>query len=315
MRYALLLAAGCAAAPFTILPLGDSITYGCGNVDTCGVTHDPRSKTCGYERNDSKLPARKGCQSDKVVGCPYTPCPTCMGDAGSGSYRAPLKALLEGWQPQTFEFVGTRHGGGTAHMGFPGWRIDQIYNISANWTALAPDAITLLIGTNDVMQGPYAYAPFPTSQFPQMKCDGFGNSSAPFPWHCDVSTLAGRMDVLLAKIFEQLPHTQLFLSTITGLPTVNLCYYWPNGETDQRSLGLAYNAYLPALVEKYSARGFAVTLVDMLNQTGVGREGQDACPCHIHPDDDGYAKMATAWFDSLRAHLRLPEDGLELVEQ
>ena len=38
-------------------------------------------------------------------------------------------------------------------MGFPGWRIDQIYNISSEWSSYKPDAILLLIGTNDVMQG------------------------------------------------------------------------------------------------------------------------------------------------------------------
>eukprot|EP00462_Mataza_sp_D1_P013832 CAMPEP_0175161892 /NCGR_PEP_ID=MMETSP0087-20121206/24855_1 /TAXON_ID=136419 /ORGANISM="Unknown Unknown, Strain D1" /LENGTH=249 /DNA_ID=CAMNT_0016450353 /DNA_START=371 /DNA_END=1120 /DNA_ORIENTATION=- len=200
-------------------------------------------------------------------------------------------------------------GGGTRHMGFPGWRIDQIYNISSEWSSYKPDAILLLIGTNDVMQGPNAYAPapYPTDLFPQMYCNGYGkNGTVPTPWKCHVETLAKRLDILLAKIFELLPNTQLFLSQITGLPKVNICYYWPNGETDQEHLGKEYNIFLPGLVKKYKEKGNAIFLVDMLEETHVGKDGRDACPCGIHPNDLGYELMSQAWFKSLRENLELP---------
>jgi hypothetical protein len=110
------------------------------------------------------------------------------------------------------------------------------------------------------------------------------------------------MDVLLGVIFARTPHTHVFLSSIVGLPEVNTCYYWTQGQTDQRSLGKAFNGLLPGLVEKYLARGDKITLVHMLNDTSVGVDGEDVCPCHIHPTDHGYDKMGQELFKSISAH-------------
>ena len=37
-----------------------------------------------------------------------------------------------------------------SHEGHPGWEIDDLHNIIGTWTAFAPDAILLHIGTNDI---------------------------------------------------------------------------------------------------------------------------------------------------------------------
>ena len=144
-----------------VLALGDSITYGCGN--TCG-------QSCANPCCASSSRAVPGCETNGS--CPFTPCPSC-----GGSYRAPLDALLKKKASNhSFEFVGSMEGGGTKHEGHPGWRIDQLLNISANWSAFAPDIILLHAGSNDVMQGPYAYAPFPdpnNRSWDQMLCHGF----------------------------------------------------------------------------------------------------------------------------------------------
>jgi lysophospholipase L1-like esterase len=307
-------AAAAVAKPFTLLSIGDSITYGCGNSangppeQKCVAVPNCAAQCC---TDPAKIPPPPNCSAHGFDpgGCPYTPCNSCDGDKGTGSYRAPLRERLEAWRPGQFAFVGTQKGGGTLHMGFPGWRIDQIHAIRANWSALAPDAMLLMIGTNDVLQGPNAYAPAPADPrlFPQMHCAGYGNASAPTPWPCDVGALGARMDVLLGAVFRALPAVQLFVSTLTGLPRVDACYYFTHGETDQQRMALAFNALLPALLAKWRGKGFAATLVDVYNETHVGDGGADQCPCRIHPNDAGYEKMGAAWASALKEGIVLPK--------
>jgi lysophospholipase L1-like esterase len=100
------------------LPLGDSITWGCGN----GI-----------------LPhvAGGGCERD------------------AGSYRIPAAMALEQWNI-TVDTVGSLTAGPasapdkwTHHEGHPGWTAPQITAIAGKWTLLRPDMITILLGTND----------------------------------------------------------------------------------------------------------------------------------------------------------------------
>jgi hypothetical protein len=111
------------------------------------------------------------------------------------------------------------------------------------------------------------------------------------------------MDTLLEDTFAKLPNTHVFLSTIIGLPRINNCYYWPDGEINQLELGLQFNSFLPGLVSKYQAQSKKITLVDMLNQTGVGKGSSNTCPCHVHPTDEGYKLMGGAFYESLVASL------------
>ena len=166
---AVLLATSSSLTPFKLLSIGDSITYGCGNSangEKCAPDLTCDCHCCASAT--APVPPSKNCSAKgfNPGGCPYAPCNNCDGDKGTTSYRKPLQTRLNAWRPDQFDFVGTQKGGGMLHMGFPGWRIDQIYNISANWTALAPDAMLLMIGTNDVIQGPRAYAPSRTSSAP-----------------------------------------------------------------------------------------------------------------------------------------------------
>ena len=101
----------------TWLPLGDSITWGCGN----GI-----------------LPhVKNGCERD------------------AGSYRIPVAQALEQWNITTTT-VGSLTAGPTSspavwqhHEGHPGWTIEQVASISAQWTKTKPDVITIHLGTND----------------------------------------------------------------------------------------------------------------------------------------------------------------------
>jgi len=126
MRLPLLAVLGSAAASLptlSILPLGDSITFGCGS--------------------DAAPPDWYAC---------------C--NAQSGGYRAPLWAALNGSAINaTVQFVGTESNGPAwvpasqrAHEGHPGWTSKMIAGLRPKWVALAPDVVLLMSGTNDVGQ-------------------------------------------------------------------------------------------------------------------------------------------------------------------
>lgn len=107
-----------------VLPLGDSITFGCGS--------------------DAAPPDWYAC-------CSST----------SGGYRAPLWAALNGSAINaSVLMVGTESTGPSwlpveqrAHEGHPGWTINQIKGLQSTWVKLAPDVVLLKAGTNDVGQG------------------------------------------------------------------------------------------------------------------------------------------------------------------
>lgn len=112
-----------------ILPLGDSITFGCGSVSMPPTWH---------------------------VAC----------EAGCGGYRAPLYHMLRdtGFAnasgDATFQMVGSQTSGPIdipisqrAHEGHPGWTIPQINGIASTWLPFKADVILVHLGTNDVGQG------------------------------------------------------------------------------------------------------------------------------------------------------------------
>eukprot|EP00040_Diaphanoeca_grandis_P012135 m.61865 g.61865 ORF g.61865 m.61865 type:complete len:257 (-) comp23048_c0_seq1:46-816(-) len=100
------------------LPLGDSITWGCGN----GIL-------------------------------PHVPNGGCEADAGS--YRIPTAQALEQWNI-TVDTVGSLTAGPASapdawkhHEGHPGWTGVNIMSISNVWLKTQPEILTILLGTND----------------------------------------------------------------------------------------------------------------------------------------------------------------------
>lgn len=107
--------------PLLLLPLGDSITKGCGT----DATAPGWWAVCGDD---------------------------------SGGYRWPLyQAFAAGGVP--VQFVGSQVSGPSGmpplqqrHEGHPGWRVDQLLAINATWLAFSPDLILIHLGTNDIGQ-------------------------------------------------------------------------------------------------------------------------------------------------------------------
>ena len=143
-----------AAVPLSVMPLGDSITYGCG--DNCTSLCSPILPCVDCLANGS-----------------YTPCALC-----STGYRLPLwrRLVAAGFAPV---MVGPLTGGpaeapptATHHAGWPGIRISgtasanhtmglvQAAGMAGGWGPFAAqaEAILLHIGTNDILQNEYANA-------------------------------------------------------------------------------------------------------------------------------------------------------------
>jgi lysophospholipase L1-like esterase len=115
------------SAPVTILPLGDSITFGCG--DGCEGTTG-----CGDQCAVSRPKAQAG-------------------------YRAPLWRKLSPGSATSSEwdFVGAQQNGpddiDRDHEGNPGWKIEQVEGIKDHYLPLKPDVILLHLGTNNMGVG------------------------------------------------------------------------------------------------------------------------------------------------------------------
>ena len=119
---ALVAALARSASSFTLLPLGDSITYGAGS--------------------------HAGPANGWVAAC----------DETCGGYRAPLWAVLTS-AGFNVTFVGSLSGGpawappsALRHEGHSGWRIAQLTAILPQWSLLVPDVVLVLLGTNDIGQ-------------------------------------------------------------------------------------------------------------------------------------------------------------------
>ncbi|MDO6392240.1 GDSL-type esterase/lipase family protein [Pontibacter sp. BT731] len=212
------------------------------------------------------------------------------------AYRDKLEELLDAssWKGQ-YEFVGSESGGsahmrGTAHAGFGGARDEDIATLLKEGKfrfydtdiypgpgggpyldQYAPDIILLHIGTNWIDASPEAVR--------------------------DVADILDQVDlyeqragkevtVILAKI----------ILTDGGNPTLD-------------AATRTYNAHVEAMVEERLASGDKLVLVDM--QDGVGlvyrpeSEGGDMAD-QLHPNQQGYRKMAQVWFEALSPIVPLP---------
>lgn len=162
------------------LPLGDSITFGCGSTNQPGT--------------------------DMIY--LFNPNFTCPSDCGG--YRTPTAQALEA-RGHTVTTMGTMESGPAdhprwiQHEGHPGWRIDMADAIlpqSLASSPVPPDIITIHLGTNDCWQAPGgAYPEFDMAP------------AAP-------EDLAHRMEQLLSHIHSLMPAAHVFVSSIISDPGI-----------------------------------------------------------------------------------------------
>ena len=116
--------------PTLILPLGDSLTLGCGssNASVQNASH----------------PWEVDCNLD------------------AGGYRAPLYHMLmdAGFPNASFAMTGSLSNGPISlppsqrfHEGHPGWTINKLINIAPTWLAFNADFYLIHAGTNDLIMG------------------------------------------------------------------------------------------------------------------------------------------------------------------
>lgn len=125
-RVVMSLAVAAAAAPVKVLPLGDSITFGCG--DGCN----------GLGCGDQCAVSRPACQS---------------------GWRSGLWRLLSPNSTESLEwdFVGTQENGpedtDRHHEGHPGFKVEDVLALSDQWLQTNPDVVLLHLGTNNLGKG------------------------------------------------------------------------------------------------------------------------------------------------------------------
>jgi lysophospholipase L1-like esterase len=106
-----------------VLPLGDSITCGCGSTARASSNW---TASCGTDVGGYRVPLWAALTAAGVNA-------TLVGTLSSGPSWAPSAA--------------------TRHEGHPGWRTAQILAILPAWAATQPDVILIHLGTNDIGQG------------------------------------------------------------------------------------------------------------------------------------------------------------------
>jgi lysophospholipase L1-like esterase len=173
------------------------------------------------------------------------------------------QALLDLLPNNDVLYIGSQHSGSmdnNADEGWPGWHIQWLESKAELSLPEQPNVVLLMAGTNDMI---------------------YNDSIADAP-----ARLGNLMDVCIAAC----PDAVLVVATLTPLHN-------PLGDTTGENKTLVYNAALPAVVKQRADAGSKVLLVDMQNP--VDGLTIDELADGIHPDDEGYTKMADVWLDGL----------------
>jgi lysophospholipase L1-like esterase len=101
----------------------------------------------------------------------------------------------------------------------------------------------------------------------------------------DLANAPARLGGLIDKITATRPDAQVLVASIV-----------PLGTASQEATVKTYNAAIPGLVQSRASAGKHVHFVDM-HAALTTADLADG----IHPTEAGYAKMATVWYDALRA--------------
>ena len=196
-----------------------------------------------------------------------------------GGYRISLENRLIA-AGLDVDFVGSQANGprelaDRQHEGYPGKRIHEISDrIAPLLAGNRPDAVMLLIGTNDMI----------------------GNHQ--------LSTAPQRLSSLIDRIAAGAPGAPILVASLPTLEKISgVSGYSAEGDRRVR----AYNAAIPGVVSDHVARGRRVSFVDMYPALS-----RNDLADRVHPNRTGYDKMAAVWESALRATLR-PASGVQPV--
>jgi lysophospholipase L1-like esterase len=214
------------------------------------------------------VPAALGAQTVSVLP---------MGDSitrGFGSndeagYRGPLYRRLAsvGWNPNFVGSLSTGYFPQPNHEGHDGVTIRQLAGRFERQHRGPTGQVTLLmVGTNDIWQGTGA----------------------------DSGTHAPEnLNRLIETIFEKNYGTRLFVASIPRI--------WDGNTGEELQAVREYNSAIPGIVATWASRGKAIHFVDVYSKLQVS-DLHDG----VHPNDDGYRKIANAFFDAM---VTVPEPG------
>jgi lysophospholipase L1-like esterase len=147
------------------------------------------------------------------------------------------------------------------HEGHSGWRTDQINGSVSGWVnTYQPDIILYHIGTNDVLQ---RYAS---------------------------SHMITNLDQSLGKIFAARPSTHVVLASLIPM--------WGPPGTWTPPTRTELNNAIPGLVTKYKGQGRNIHYANMA--TGNFFSDNRDFPDGVHPNLQGYTKMANVWEPIMR---------------
>ncbi len=317
------------ARPLRILPLGDSLTYGCG--DQCdpaaNCTHPP-----AYRHDVISVLGKDGLKGShyhpgQSSGYGEVPCSRC-----SAGYRGELLKLLTA-AGQDVELIGNLENddGNGRHEGHIGWRVDQV-------TAAISKPGGIGLGHNGAGGHDVGRHAVPQLRTPAPGWEGrshdesgvrdYSSMDGGAGWArlqpdvillhigtndigqgADLDTLVARTRELLAAIFEELPRVHLFYASL-----VSMLPYGPALPRSNDGVMSQFNAMLPSLLAEHSQHGFGAHYVPMYEETGLcdrdwaaplGSTGiaPECCPGKNHPTDDGYVRIAETWFNMMHDRL------------
>ncbi len=189
-------------------------------------------------------------------------------------YRKPLYDLLtsDGFN---FDFVGSKFNGSfpdPSHEGRDGWRADEILNGRtsapaegklADWLTIdQPDVVLLHIGTNDVTAGGL---------------------------NADANEVDAILDVIDAYETTSGKHVTVILALIINRRI--------DSPAAKRARTTQFNSDVNDIAVNRIANGDDIIIVDMESALSydIGVDIAD----EVHPNDNGYAKMAGVWYDAL----------------
>lgn len=187
-----------------------------------------------------------------------------------GAYRTELYQLLSN-AGYNVEFVGSLEDvvpppnlPDTHHEGHDGYRIDDIDAGILTWSSQIdpPDVVLLHIGTNDAAQND------------------------------DMAGAPDRLRKLIADIATLYPYAKIIVATLIPAGVD----YTKNGISVEEIIE-NYNASIPGVVRSEAGSGIQVFFTDMHGALSAADLSDPLSG--LHPSSNGYAKMATNWFEAI----------------